>query len=498
MADWGPVKFREVLETEYLQPGPARRPAAARVAGPPRPHRHRRPAATACSRSAPPPTPAAPPAPRCASWPRWPSATAGGRVRLTAQQGVVVLDVAEADSDALADELALIGLTVRPSAFHRGTIACTGIEFCKLALVETKGRAETIRRELEKRLPDFDTPITINVNGCPNSCARFQVADIGFKGMVQKGADGDVGGLPGAPRRPDGHRRGVRAQVPGSEGHGRGGPGLRRAGAARLSRAARRRRVVRGVRQPGGGSMVAASALATGDCATLAERAGDDLGRRLGHRDPHLGRRAVRLGWCVASSMADAVVPHLASRVRPGVDVLFLDTGYHFAETIGTRDAVAATLPVTVRTITPQTHGGRAGRELRRRGSTNATPTSAAPCARCMPLRQSLSSLRRLGLGAAPRRGHHPGGRQASSSGTPAARWSSSTRSRPGPRTTSTPTSPTTACWSTRCCSTATARSAAHRAPAGSQPGEDARAGRWAGTAQDRVRPALKPAGPPR
>ena len=57
--------------------------------------------------------------------------------------------------------------------------------------------------------------------------------------------------------------------------------------------------------------------------------------------------------WCVASSMADAVLPHLASRALPGVDVVFLDTGYHFAETIGTRDAVAAVLPVTVRTITP-------------------------------------------------------------------------------------------------------------------------------------------------
>jgi phosphoadenosine phosphosulfate reductase len=55
--------------------------------------------------------------------------------------------------------------------------------------------------------------------------------------------------------------------------------------------------------------------------------------------------------WCVASSMADAVVPHLASRVQPGVDVIFLDTGYHFAETIGTRDAVEATMPVTVRNI---------------------------------------------------------------------------------------------------------------------------------------------------
>jgi phosphoadenosine phosphosulfate reductase len=58
--------------------------------------------------------------------------------------------------------------------------------------------------------------------------------------------------------------------------------------------------------------------------------------------------------WCVASSMADAVLPHLASRIRLGVDVIFLDTGYHFAETIGTRDAVAATMPVTVHSIQPQ------------------------------------------------------------------------------------------------------------------------------------------------
>ena len=58
--------------------------------------------------------------------------------------------------------------------------------------------------------------------------------------------------------------------------------------------------------------------------------------------------------WCVASSMADAVLPHLASHVRPGVDVIFLDTGYHFAETIGTRDAVAATMPVTVHSIQPR------------------------------------------------------------------------------------------------------------------------------------------------
>lgn len=58
--------------------------------------------------------------------------------------------------------------------------------------------------------------------------------------------------------------------------------------------------------------------------------------------------------FCVTSSMADSVLAHLASTVAPGVDVVFLDTGYHFAETLGTRDAVEATLPVNLRTITPR------------------------------------------------------------------------------------------------------------------------------------------------
>ena len=70
-------------------------------------------------------------------------------------------------------------------------MACTGIEFCKLAIVETKARAHTVIAELERRLPDFDAPISIHVNGCPNSCARIQVADIGLKGMVMTDDDGD-------------------------------------------------------------------------------------------------------------------------------------------------------------------------------------------------------------------------------------------------------------------------------------------------------------------
>lgn len=89
------------------------------------------------------------------------------------------------------------------------------------------------------------------------------------------------------------------------------------------------------------------------DLKVLAERAGDyldgaDAAVILRWADEQFGS-----SWAVASSMADAVVPSLAAGVRPGVDVLFLDTGYHFAETIGTRDAVAATLPVTIRSIEP-------------------------------------------------------------------------------------------------------------------------------------------------
>ncbi len=92
----------------------------------------------------------------------------------------------------------------------------------------------------------------------------------------------------------------------------------------------------------------------TDELRRIAEKAGDELEGAsaldiLSWADEEFGT-----GWCVTSSMADALVPHLAARVRAGVDIVFLDTGYHFAETIGTRDAVAATLPVTVRTVLPR------------------------------------------------------------------------------------------------------------------------------------------------
>ena len=80
--------------------------------------------------------------------------------------------------------LEALDLTAKPSPFRRGTMACTGIEYCKLAIVETKARGAALIDELERRIPDFDEPLTINLNGCPNACARIQVADIGLKGQL--------------------------------------------------------------------------------------------------------------------------------------------------------------------------------------------------------------------------------------------------------------------------------------------------------------------------
>ncbi len=103
---------------------------------------------------------------------------------------MVIVDVPADQVDALATELDGNDLQATPSVFRRHTMACTGIEFCKLAIVETKARATDLIAELERRLPDFDTPVTINVNGCPNSCARIQVADIGLKGSLVTDSDG--------------------------------------------------------------------------------------------------------------------------------------------------------------------------------------------------------------------------------------------------------------------------------------------------------------------
>ncbi|MYQ44336.1 nitrite/sulfite reductase [Streptomyces sp. SID4985] len=114
-----------------------------------------------------------------------------GRVRTTVEQKMIVLDVEADRVESLVAGLEALDLKVGPSPFRRGTMACTGIEFCKLAIVETKARGISLIDELERRLPEFDEPITININGCPNACARIQVADIGLKGQLVVDDDGN-------------------------------------------------------------------------------------------------------------------------------------------------------------------------------------------------------------------------------------------------------------------------------------------------------------------
>jgi sulfite reductase (ferredoxin) len=192
MADWGPEKFRQVMQDEYLHEALPDGPAAAPAKHDQRDHvgvakqkdganavgfalRTGRISGSLLTRIA-----------------DLADEYGAGRIRTTTQQKLVILDVPDEKVEGLVAALAAHDLQVRPSAFRRGTMACTGLEFCKLAIVETKQHAQDLYAELEKRLPDFDVPIGINVNGCPNSCARFQTADIGFKGSMVRDANGEM------------------------------------------------------------------------------------------------------------------------------------------------------------------------------------------------------------------------------------------------------------------------------------------------------------------
>jgi sulfite reductase (ferredoxin) len=111
---------------------------------------------------------------------------ADGRVRNTVMQNLLVVNVPNQHASRVAAELTASGLPVRASAFARGTVACTGSEFCKLALTETKGFARWLTEELDQRLPGFQEQIRLNVTGCPNSCGQHWIADIGIEGKKLK------------------------------------------------------------------------------------------------------------------------------------------------------------------------------------------------------------------------------------------------------------------------------------------------------------------------
>jgi sulfite reductase (ferredoxin) len=121
------------------------------------------------------------------------------RVRFTPYQKLIVLDVPDDALDEVTRALDALGLPSQPSHWRRNLMACTGIEFCKLSFADTKGRAQVLVPDLEKRLEDInaqlDVPVTVNINGCPNSCARIQIADIGFKGQMVDEGDGPVEGF---------------------------------------------------------------------------------------------------------------------------------------------------------------------------------------------------------------------------------------------------------------------------------------------------------------
>ncbi|WP_326792891.1 nitrite/sulfite reductase [Streptomyces sp. NBC_00841] len=191
MADWGPAKFRQVLEDEYLKrpliDGPAPEQPSSRWRDHVGVHQQQdgrfyvgfAPRVGRVDGST------------LAKIADLAAAHGSDRLRTTVEQKMLILDVEQDQVDSLVTGLEALDFQVKPSPFRRGTMACTGIEFCKLAIVETKARGASLIDELERRMPEFDEPLTININGCPNACARIQTADIGLKGQLVLDADGN-------------------------------------------------------------------------------------------------------------------------------------------------------------------------------------------------------------------------------------------------------------------------------------------------------------------
>ncbi|MFI6229376.1 nitrite/sulfite reductase [Micromonospora echinospora] len=189
VADWGVEKFREVLEKEYLGRALLDGPAP-ELPSKPLDHIGVREQADGRNYVGAAPVVGRVSGTQLAQLADVVEAHGSDRVRLTPYQKLLVLDVAPERTDSLVTALRGIGLEAEPSAWRRGTMACTGIEYCKLAIVETKARGEELVARLEERLRGFDADISIHINGCPNACARTQVADIGLKGQLVVGPDG--------------------------------------------------------------------------------------------------------------------------------------------------------------------------------------------------------------------------------------------------------------------------------------------------------------------
>ncbi|MDN5570034.1 MAG: nitrite/sulfite reductase [Propionibacteriaceae bacterium] len=192
LAEWGVDKFRQVLQDEYLGYALPEGPAAV-ASGGAADHVGVHPQKDGRNYVGFAPTVGRVSGSRLAALADAVEAAGSDRVRLTPHQKLLVLDVAPERTDALLAAAEPLGLTATPGPFRRNTMACTGIEFCKLAFVDTKDTAAAAIATLDAALADvrLELPITLNVNGCPNSCARIQTADIGLKGQIAKSADGD-------------------------------------------------------------------------------------------------------------------------------------------------------------------------------------------------------------------------------------------------------------------------------------------------------------------
>jgi sulfite reductase (ferredoxin) len=111
---------------------------------------------------------------------------ASGDLRITNMQNLLLVNVPRHNVDALAVELTAAGMPVQASSFWRGAVACSGSEYCKLAITETKAFSRWLVEELEDRLPGFEQHLKLHVTGCPNSCGQHWIADIGIEGKKIK------------------------------------------------------------------------------------------------------------------------------------------------------------------------------------------------------------------------------------------------------------------------------------------------------------------------